>query len=112
MKIILFFLAFFLTGCFEPTNIAILQTLQNKKDLLTYLEEKLQKAEKINEETKVEILMLQKEIDEAKIAFIREHIDDFKGSEVSSETLFRNEREELYKMIQKRFIFDYFNGGS
>lgn len=101
MNFFLFFSAFLLTGCFQSADLAVVQTLQSEKGTLTHLEKKLKQAEKVKHEAKLEVAAIKKEIDVAKIALIRKHIDEFKEGKVSSKGLFTEEREVLYNMIQE-----------
>lgn len=79
-----------LMSCFRP----------NEETVLLHLEQKLEVAKSEKNRAKEDIKKLIQEIDETKIALIRHQINDYEKKKEKPSTLFAEEREVLYQLIQ------------
>jgi hypothetical protein len=102
---------FFLISCTSSYNEAVLQDLPltKQRQRITFLQKKLQMAEREQKKIETEVEWLHEEISLAKLTVISKLVDDSekeiqlnpkKWSKVQSETLFLKEREALYEMVQ------------
>ncbi len=96
------FLLFSLSSCFNEKESLIVQNLSPKKQKqkIAFLQKKLKIAEKEQQKIVSEVERISQEIDEAQIALIHKQLDEYKRREGQDMTLFMEEREALYKMIQ------------
>lgn len=92
----------FFVGCFETSDFGILQALNERrqKQRIVSLEKKLNRIETLEREATLEKEELITEIDRAKIALIRGRIDGFEKKNEAASSLFIDEREILYDLIQ------------
>ncbi len=98
-----YYLAFILlTACFEVPDLAVVQGSHPKKQKykINQLQKKLEVAEKEEKKAKEEVEKLSSEIFEAKLALIRKQIDFYEKKKTKGTSLFLEERETLYQMIQ------------
>jgi len=91
-----------LTSCFNMSEQMIVQGPSPKmqKQKIAVLQKKLESAEKAQKKIENSVEKLSFEIDEAQLALIRRQLDDHEINELKNTTLFAEERESLYKMIE------------
>jgi hypothetical protein len=100
MRQLLLFLL--LTGCFQGPEQLLVQGPSAKKQKLkiAVLQKKLEQAEKEQQKAHTEVERLAAEIEKAKLALIRKQIDKYEQKTEKIASLFLEEREALYQMIQ------------
>lgn len=100
MRYLLILLIF--TGCFQGPEQLLVQGPSAKKQKLkiAVLQKKLEQAEKEQQKALTEVERLAAEIEQAKLALIRKQIDKYEHKTEKAVSLFLEEREALYQMIQ------------
>lgn len=91
-----------LTACIGGGGELLVQSPNPKKQRqkISNLQKKLELAAREKEKVESDIERLQREIDEAKLSLIRKQIDDYEKRKEKQSTLFMEEREALYRLIQ------------
>ncbi len=91
-----------LTSCFSVREQLLVQgpSPKKQKQKIAVLEKKLESAEKEQKKIETDVERLSLEIDEAKLALIRRQLDDHERSGMKDSSLFMEEREALYRMIE------------
>ncbi len=91
-----------LTSCFGGSDAILVQGLSPKKQRqkIAFLQKKLEIAEKEKEKIESDARKLALEVNEAKLALIRRQIDEYEKKKEWTPTLFMEEREILYQLIQ------------
>ncbi len=89
-----------LSSCFHTSDFPVVQGLSAKKQKqkIVVLQKKLESAEKEQKKVQNEVEKLASEIHEAQLALIRRQVDEAERKKAPS--LFLEERETLYQMIQ------------
>lgn len=93
-----------LSSCHLGSDGSAFQSLsvQKQKMRLVNLEKKLERAKEIEAHAKIQLEELKEEVDSAKVYLIRKELDDFeKTKRRDGNSLFAEEREALYDLIQK-----------
>ena len=95
-------LLIFLSSCFSGREEYIVQTPTPKrqKQKIALLQKKLKGAEKEQLKISSEIERISREISETEISLIRRQLDEYERRNNTSFSLFMEEREALYRMIQ------------
>lgn len=73
---------------------------KKQKQRITTLQKKLEAAEQERRKAQSEVERLAFEIDQAQLALIRKQVDKYEQKKEKTPSLFLEEREELYRMIQ------------
>jgi t-SNARE complex subunit (syntaxin) len=91
-----------LASCFGGGEQLLVQgpSVKKQRQKIVQLQKKLEIAEKEQQKIESVLQKLIAEIDEAQLALIRRQIDDVIKAKERSATLFMEEREALYRMIQ------------
>lgn len=90
-----------LMSCFYVPEFPVVQSglsAKKQKQRIAVLQKKLESAEKEHKKVQIEVEKLASEIHEAQLALIRRQIDEAERKKTAS--LFLEEREALYEMIQ------------
>jgi hypothetical protein len=92
-----------LSSCFTVGEQMVVQgpSAKKHKQRILVLQKKLEGAEKEHKKIQSDIETLQQEIQEAELALIRKQLDDYEKKGLLSKNLFNEERESLYRMIEK-----------
>jgi len=101
MKWIVAFTLLF-SGCFQSNDFGVVQglSLKKQKQKVQAIEKKLERAQEIALLAEADIERLKIELDQAKLTYIRKQIDEFDEQEKNTASLFVEEREDLYEMIE------------
>lgn len=91
-----------LTGCFSISDTFVVTAPNPKKmkQKIAVLQKKLDSAEKEYNQAKEEVEKLSDEINEMQLALIRSKVDKYEKKNEKDTSLFLDEREQLYKIIQ------------
>ena len=83
-------------------SLLVQQSLSPKKQRqkIAVLQKKLESAEKEQKKIETDVEKIAREIDEAQIALIRRQLDEYENRAHNKASLFVEEREALYRMIQ------------
>lgn len=95
-------IVFVFTSCFSSNDYLLVQgpSPKKQKQKIAVLQKKLEFAEKEQKKIASDVERLATEIEEAKIALIRRQLDEYECRSDKAPTLFMEEREALYRMIQ------------
>ena len=93
---------FILNACISHTETLFAQgpTFKRQKQKVLNLRKKLESVVEDKEDTEKRIESLQREIDEAELALIKRQIDEYEKYPQKEISLFIEEREALYRLIQ------------
>lgn len=91
-----------LTACFSAPEQMVAQgaSAKKQKQRISTLQKKLELAEKERLKVQSEVEQLALEIDRAQLALIRKQLDKYEQKKEKTPSLFLEEREVLYRMIQ------------
>lgn len=98
-----FILFLLLTGCFSSNEQAFVvqgPSAKKQKQKIAVLQKKLEQAEKEQKKVEDEVERLASEIDQVQLSLIRKQVDKYEKKNEKSPSLFLEERESLYRMIQ------------
>lgn len=98
------FLLFFLclSSCMNRTDHVVVQSpsVKKQRQKIAVLQKKRESAEKEQKKVQSEVEKLALEIDDVQLALIRRQLDDYERKKEKPVSLFLDEREALYRMIQ------------
>lgn len=91
-----------LSSCFTAQEPLFVQgpSPKKQKQKIALLQKKLESAEKEQKKIETDLERLSTEIDRAQLALIRRQLDDHERRADKAPTLFMEEREALYRMIE------------
>jgi len=91
-----------LSACFSTAEPLLVQgpIVKKQKQKVSNLRKKLEATEEEKEGVEKKIERLQREIDEAELALIKRQIDEYERHPYKEISLFIEEREALYRLIQ------------
>lgn len=97
-----FVLSLLLTSCFSTSEQAIVQrpSAKRQKQKIAVLQKKLEVAAKEQIKVQTEVARLASEIDLAMLSLIHGRVDKYERNKEPVPSLFLEERESLYRMIQ------------
>ncbi len=93
-----------LAACFSSSSDAPIAQAPNprkQRQKIALLEKRLEAAEKQQQKALTEVERIAAEINQAKLALIRRQVDKFQEKEAKAPSLFLEEREALYRIIQE-----------
>lgn len=92
----------FLSSCFTAGEPLLVQgpSPKKQKQKIAVLQKRLESAEKEQKKIETDVERLSTEINEAELALIRRQLDDHERRAEKAPTLFMEEREALYRMIE------------
>jgi peptidoglycan hydrolase CwlO-like protein len=91
-----------LSSCMGSTDVAIVQgpSARKQKQKIANLQKKLDSAESEKKKAEEEVDTLVSEINRAKLLLIQKQISDYEKKGKKTDSLFTEERELLYRMIE------------